>query len=128
MVNKLAYASDELIDYAGAAADNDDQIELPDVTGWRILVHPLEVKERTAGGIILPEAAIDRESLVVTVGRVIQLGPLAYKRDDMGEPWCAVGDLVGFGKYSGKRCLHKGYNFIILNDDEILMIMPSRQF
>ena len=43
----------------------------------------------------------------------------------MGGPWCAEGQLVGFGKYAGKKMHYKGIPLVILNDDEVLMTFPE---
>ena len=124
MSNMAGWASDEMIDWESVAPDS-ETIEIPDVVGWRILVHPLEVIQRTAGGVILSDETKQKEQLVVSVGRVLQVGPLAYKRDDMGDPWCKEGDLVGYGKYAGKKMMYKSIPLVVLNDDEVIMVFPE---
>ena len=72
MANKLAgYASDELIDW-NTSRDTDEQIEIPDVVGWRILVQPLEAVAKTAGGIVLPDEVLEKEQLVMYEMRTLQ--------------------------------------------------------
>ncbi len=122
--NIAGSSSDEMIDWSSAPKDS-LTVEIPDVTGWRILVIPLEVISKTAGGIVISEETQQKEQLIVTVGRVLQLGPKAYSRPDMGDPWCAEGDLVGYGKYAGKKMHYKGIPLVILNDDEVLMTFPE---
>jgi len=125
MANNLAgWASDEMIDWSSAPQDS-ETVEIPDVKGWRVLVFPLEVISKTSGGVILSDNTKTQEALVVSVGRVLALGAEAYQRPDMGDPWCKVDDLVGFGKYAGKKMIYKGIPLIVLNDDEIIMVFPE---
>ena len=77
---------------------------LPQPTGWRILVMPYKGREKTDGGIHLPDAVRDREALATVVAYVLKVGPLAYKDQDKfgdGEPWCKEGDWICIGRYSG---------------------------
>ena len=106
--------------------DGADDLILPDVVGWKLLILPFQVKTKTDGGIILPERTRDDESSLIFMGKVLQLGDLAYSRPDMGDkPWCKVGDFVVFGKYAGMRLKFKGVDLRILNDDEVLAVLPQ---
>ena len=68
--------------------------------GHRILVLPEVVEEKSTGGIIINVGNdMKREELAQINGRVIAMGNTCYH--DQVEPWCAVGDTVIFGKYSG---------------------------
>ena len=69
-----------------------DVNDLPDIPGYHILVQPVFVKEKTKGGIIIPEKLKDDIAYLTTVGRVLKLGDLAYKDKEkfpLGE-WCAT--------------------------------------
>ena len=64
--------------------------KLPQPTGWRLLVMPFQVKEKSEGGIIIAQEALDRARAAVQVGYVLKLGPLCYgdkERYPTG-PWC----------------------------------------
>jgi len=52
---------------------------LPQPTGYRVLVIPYYLSEKTKGGIIIPDATRDRESFATVVAYVVKLGPDAYK-------------------------------------------------
>ena len=97
------------------------------VLGWRILVRPISTQEKTSGGILLPASALDIKDLTQTVGRVLALGPIAYRRADMIDygPWVEVGDHVVFAKYGGQRLKYGGIKVIILNDDEVTAIVED---
>ena len=96
--------------------------KLPDPTGWRILVMPFRVKEKSEGGIIIAQETLDRARAAVQVGYVLKMGPLAYKDKTKFEtgPWCQEKDWVIFARYSGSRFKIDGGEVKILNDDEIL--------
>ena len=63
---------------------------MPTPTGWRLLILPYRGKGKTEGGILLPDAVIDRESLATVCGFVLKLGPLAYEDKEKfpGGAWC----------------------------------------
>ena len=97
---------------------------LPQPTGWRILVMPYKGREKTEGGIHLPDAVRDREALATVVAYVLKVGPLAYKDQDKfgdGEPWCKEGDWICIGRYSGSRFRIDGGEVRIINDDEVIV-------
>ena len=64
--------------------------KLPNPTGWRILVMPFRVKEKTEGGIIIAQESLDRARAAVQVGYVLKMGPLCYEDKDRYPtgPWC----------------------------------------
>ena len=96
--------------------------KLPQPTGWRLLVMPFQVKEKSEGGIIIAQEALDRARAAVQVGYVLKLGPLCYgdkERYPTG-PWCKEKDWVIFARYSGSRMEIEGGEIRMLNDDEIL--------
>jgi chaperonin GroES len=68
--------------------------------GWRILIKPKEIIEKTASGIILTtETTKDREQMGNTTGVVIAMGTQCFTNEPI--PWCKVGDKVIFAKYAG---------------------------
>ena len=95
---------------------------MPAPTGWRILVLPYRGKGKTDGGIYLPDAVVQEQTVSTQVGYVLKVGDLAYKDAEkfpMG-PWCEQGDWVMFARYSGSRFKIDGGEVRILNDDEVL--------
>ena len=95
---------------------------MPAPTGWRILVLPYRGKGKTDGGIYLPDAVVQEQTVSTQVGYVLKVGDLAYKDAEkfpMG-PWCDQGDWVMFARYSGSRFKIDGGEVRILNNDEIL--------
>lgn len=76
--------------------------------GNKILVQLRTVKRFTASGIALPSESQDFEKANTAVGKVLALGPLAYKnRGDMTQwpegAWAKPGDYVRVPKFNGDR-------------------------
>ena len=96
--------------------------KLPDPTGWRILVMPFQVKEKSEGGIIIAQETLDRARAAVQVGYVLKMGPLCYKDEERYPTgaWCKPKDWVIFARYAGSRMQIDGGEIRMLNDDEIL--------
>ena len=97
----------------------------PKPTGHRILIKTLDVANKTNMGIYLPSKSVEDHRAIASIGKVIELGNDAYNRDDMSAPWCNVGDYVMFGKYSGHRFKFGQAELRIMNDDEILGVVPD---
>ena len=101
---------------------------VPQPTGWRVLVMPYMGREKTEGGIYVPDAVRDRESKATVVAYVLKVGPLAYKdRDKFGEgdPWCKEGDWVVMRAYSGTRLKIHGKEFRVINDDSVEAVVDD---
>ena len=95
--------------------------ELPNPSGYRLLVLPFTPKNKSAGGIIFSQESLDKARIATTCGYVLKMGDLAYKdKDKFGEPWCKKGDWVIFARYAGSRLPIEGGEVRILNDDEVL--------
>ena len=106
------------------AEDKSAKERVPNPTGWRVLVMPYKGRERTVGGVYVPDETRDRESVATVVAYVIKVGPLAYKDPDKFgedcEPWCREGDWVCIGRYAGSRFKLDGGEVRIINDDEVI--------
>ena len=99
-----------------------EKAKLPQPTGWRMLVLPFRMKEKTDGGILMGQETIDRQQVASQCGNVLAMGPDCYndpKRFNDG-PWCKVGDWVVFARYAGSRIEIEGGEVRLLNDDEVL--------
>ena len=95
--------------------------ELPEPSGYRILVLPFTPKNKTKGGILFSQETLDKARISTTCGYVLKMGDLAYKdKDKFGEPWCKKGDWVIFARYAGSRLPIEGGEVRLLNDDEVL--------
>jgi co-chaperonin GroES (HSP10) len=98
--------------------------------GARVLVQLRKTKTKTASGIILPQETRDTERAQNPVGKVISVGPLAFKKRDTMEPWpegswCEVGDYLRVPKWTGDRwevrvADDESIEFMIMNDHEVI--------
>jgi chaperonin GroES len=95
---------------------------LPQPTGWRILVLPFKMEEKTKGGLIMNETTLEKQQVGSQVGNVLAMGPESYKgaRFEKSGPWCKLGDWVVFARYAGSRIQIEGGEVRLLNDDEVL--------
>ena len=77
--------------------------------GARVLVQLRRTKKTTtASGIILVEETRETEKWQNMVAKVIELGPIAFKKRDTMEPWvegiwCEVGDYIRVPNWGGDR-------------------------
>ena len=85
--------------------EKDEMAKIPDPTGWRIVILPHKGVEKTKGGVLLSDQAIQEQQWTTNVGLVMKLGPLAYKDKDKFStgPWCKEKDWVIFARYAGSR-------------------------
>ena len=95
--------------------------ELPEPSGYRILVLPFTPKTKSSGGILFSQETLDKARIATTCGYVLKMGDLAYQdKDKFKDPWCKKGDWVIFARYAGSRLPIEGGEVRILNDDEVL--------
>jgi co-chaperonin GroES (HSP10) len=100
--------------------------------GGRILVQLRRTKQTVTGaGIILVQETKETEKWNNMVAKVIEIGPLAFRKRDTMEPWpegswCDVGDYIRVPKWGGDRWEvavgdeEEKALFMILNDHEVI--------
>ena len=89
--------------------------------GANVVVRRLPADEVTAGGIVLPDAAQEKPRQ----GRVLSIGDGRMLPDGGRAPHqVSEGDRVLFGSYAGAEVTVDGEELLIMNEDEILAIMP----
>jgi chaperonin GroES len=81
----------------------------------RVVVKPSPAEEKTTGGIIIPDTAKEKPQR----GEVIAVGP----GKDGNLMTVQVGDTVLYGKYAGQEIHHNGADFLIMREDDILVIL-----
>ena len=99
-----------------------EKAKLPEPTGWRLIVLPFKMDERTKGGIIMNETTLEKQQVASQCGNVLAMGPQCYtdKERYPEGPWCKVGDWVIFARYAGSRIQIEGGEVRLLNEDEVL--------
>ena len=104
-----------------------ESVKLPQPTGWRLLVLPFQMNEKTKGGLLLGQDTLERQQVASQCGNVLAMGPDCYKdtkRYPKG-PWCKTGDWVMFARYAGSRIKIEGGEVRLLNDDEVLATIKN---
>lgn len=114
-------------DLVGVKKSKKEEPKLPSPTGWRLLVLPFKMKEKTKGGLVLAETTLERQQVASQVGLVIAMGPQCYKDKERYPegPWCKEKDWVMFARYAGSRIKIDGGEMRLLNDDEVLATIDS---
>ncbi|TIL42149.1 co-chaperone GroES [Mesorhizobium sp.] len=86
----------------------------------RILVRRIEVDEKTAGGIIIPDTAKEKPQ----EGEVIAAGPGARDHSGQLQPLdVKVGDRILFGKWSGTEIKLNGEDLLIMKESDVLGVI-----
>jgi chaperonin GroES len=88
----------------------------------RVIVKRLDQETKTAGGIVLPDAAAEKpdqgEVLAVGKGKILDDGkvrPLDVK----------IGDRVLFGKYSGQTVKIEGEELLVMREEDLMAIVQK---
>ena len=55
-----------------------EKAKLPQPTGWRMLVLPFKMNEKTKGGVLLGQETIERQQVGSQCGNVLAMGPDCY--------------------------------------------------
>ena len=103
---------------------------LPELPGFHVLVRPVSIKEKTKGGILLPNSTKDDMSYLTTIGKVIKIGDLAYNDNEKFPkgPWCQLGDYICYAKHAGQKIQYKNVKMILLYDDQVIMKVQDPKF
>lgn len=96
--------------------------QLPEPSGFQLLIALPEAEELTEGGIIKATETKHYEEIGTIVGFVMKLGKDAYadkKRFPSGA-YCKEGDFIMMRSFSGQRFTVYGKEFRLINDDSCL--------
>ncbi|MBK9213890.1 MAG: co-chaperone GroES [Saprospiraceae bacterium] len=81
----------------------------------RVVVKPSPAEEKTKGGIIILDTAKEKPQR----GEVVAVGP---GKDDK-KLTVKKGDVVLYGKYAGQELQYEGVDYLIMREDDILVIL-----
>ena len=101
--------------------------KLPQPTGWRMLVLPFRMSEKSKGGVLFAHETVDKQQVASQCGNVLAMGSECYKDKERypNGPWCKVGDWVVFARYAGSRIQIEGGEVRLLNEDEVLATVKN---
>ena len=86
----------------------------------RVVIKPAPAEEKTKGGIIIPDTAKEKPQR----GEVVAVGPGKEGKDEK-KMTVSVGDIVLYGKYAGQEMNYEGTDYLIMREDDILVIMDK---
>ena len=95
--------------------------QLPDPTGYHILVAIPEVEDKYESGLLKADFTMHTEEVLSTVFFVVKMGPDCYqdKTRFPNGPWCKQGDFILVRPHAGTRVKIHGREFRIINDDAV---------
>jgi co-chaperonin GroES (HSP10) len=100
--------------------------QLPNPSGYHILVAIPEIEEKYDSGIIKADSTKHFEEVLSTVFFVVKLGPDAYKGERFTSgPWCKEGDFILARPNSGTRLKIHGREFRLINDDSVEAVVDD---
>ena len=115
--------------YQAVKKEADEKIasKMPEPKGYRLLISPVQVNEKTEGGVYMPDALRDAEGIASIIGFVVSMGPDAYKDEKKFPtgPWCKKGDFVIFRSYSGTRFKIHSQEFRLIIDDMVEAVVED---
>ncbi len=86
----------------------------------QLIIQRLEEKERTKGGIIIPDTAKEKP----IEGKVIAVGAGKIKKDGTKIPLeVKKGDRILFAKYAGTEVRIDGEDYLMMKQDDVLAII-----
>jgi chaperonin GroES len=90
--------------------------------GDRLVVQREESRERTAGGIVLPDSAQDKPAR----GRVMAVGEGRLLEDGRRHPLqVRVGDRILFSSYAGETFQVQDQELLLMREDEVLAVLED---
>ena len=124
---KITLPKTDLVGLKKSKQITQESTKLPQPTGWRILILPFQMGEKTKGGILMGQDTLEKQQVASQCGNVLAMGPDCYQDKDRYKqgPWCKVGDWVMFARYAGSRIKIEGGEVRLLNDDEILATIKN---
>lgn len=81
----------------------------------RVVVKPAPAEEVTKGGLIIPDTAKEKPQR----GEIVAVGP----GKDGNLMSVHVGDVVLYGKYAGQEVEVHGEQYLIMREDDILVVL-----
>ena len=91
--------NNDLVGVKKSEKKKEKEPNLPKPTGWRMIVLPFKMKDKTKGGLVLAETTLEKQQVASQVGLVMAMGPQCYKDKERYPegPWCKT--MIGL-------CLH----------------------
>ena len=107
--------------------ESQESTQMPEPSGYKILIALPDIEEATEGGIIKAEETRYAESVATIVGFVLKMGPDCYKDQKRfpSGPWCSEGDFILMRTYTGTRFRIHGKELRLINDDSVEAVIDD---
>lgn len=107
--------------------DEQKASQLPEPSGYHILVALPEVEEKYESGLLKADQTRHFEEVLATVFFVMKMGPDCYRDEKRfpNGPWCKVGDFILARPNSGTRLKIHGREFRLINDDTVEAVVQD---
>jgi co-chaperonin GroES (HSP10) len=128
MTEILIGTNPDSLDATVLPQDADDKAkQLPEPSGYHILVAIPEVEDKYESGLIKADSTMHHEEVLSTVFFVVKMGPDCYKDEKRFPtgPWCKQGDFVLARPNSGTRLKIHGREFRLINDDTVEAVVQD---
>ncbi|ALF55294.1 chaperonin [Nostoc piscinale CENA21] len=88
----------------------------------RIFIKVAQAKEKTAGGILLPDTAKEKPQ----IGEVVQVGPGKRNEDGSRQPMeVKIGERVLYSRYAGTDIKLGSEEYVLLSEKDVLAIVED---
>lgn len=113
-----------------SAEEVPDPNPLPRVPGVGILVRPVPIRRKSAGGILLPDTFREDREYLNTVARVLALGELSFKDEEIYKTgaWVKPGDYIVYAKFAGQKFWWKGVKLLIVKPSAIELVVEAPEY
>jgi co-chaperonin GroES (HSP10) len=93
--------------------------------GYRLLVKPKKIEHTSKAGliVIVEGSAEDKlEKAGQQFGDVISIGPTCWNAEELGDPWCEVGDTILFSRHAGRFVYdpEDDEEYFVMNDTDVI--------
>ena len=111
--------------WAASGDEPDDRDDgLPEPVGYRMLIKPHEIEQKSKGGIVIVEESKQYADVATCGGTVIKQGPECYHPTKFDSRWCEVGDRVIFARHVGQKIEIKRPDgevdrYLLINDGDV---------
>lgn len=101
--------------------------KLSDPVGWRVFIKMPRTRDKSSGGILIPEETKERMKINSSRGIVVKLGPGCYadKARFTEGPWCKKWDVIDFVQHSGREVSRDKDFYRYMNDEDVLGVVPE---
>jgi len=86
----------------------------------RLVVKPLEIESKTAGGIVIPDTA-DKDKPIK--GTVVAIGSGKFIDGKVQPLQVKVGDQILFGKYSGTNIKLNETDYLVMREEDVMGVI-----